>query len=350
MKAVLASNFRGRAGQARRFAGKLTRRVQSALSPPPVILCYHRVFEPECDPHLLSVTPAHFREHLEVVRRLAHPISLDHLADSLAHGDLPRRGVTVTFDDGYLDNFDNALPILQETETPATIYIATGYIGTNREFWWDDLERLVFCSGKLPAHFRLEINGRTWVWNLPDDSEDRTGWNVLDPPNERTPRQQLFCELHAALYPLPAIEQDAVLEQLRSVTRIPARARPSYRCVTPAELRTLAAEPLITLGAHTISHCDLATRNGAEQQSEIAGSRYQLEQVIGKPVLHFSYPYGSYNEAAVSFCNESGFHSGVTCAPEPVRRSDHPQRLPRLLVRDWDGAEFQQHLKEFLCA
>ena len=67
--------FRHQAGRARRFAGKIRRKTQFVLVPPPIILCYHRIFDPEIDPHLLSVSANHFRQHLEVIKRIA---SMDH--------------------------------------------------------------------------------------------------------------------------------------------------------------------------------------------------------------------------------------------------------------------------------
>ena len=227
----------------RRQAGKAWR---LALAPPPIILCYHRIFEPETDPHLLSVSADRFRQQLEVVRRIAQPLDLDQLGVRLKEKTLSRRGVVITFDDGYLDNLENALPILCAANIPATIYIATGPVGSNREFWWDDLERLVLGPGSFPKVVHLQIDGRAAEWNLAGDDANDRGWNVLDEPDERTPRQRFFCDLHAALRPLAAPRQEEVLNQLRTITDTPVEARPSYRCMTAAELRVLAAEPLIT--------------------------------------------------------------------------------------------------------
>jgi len=314
--------------------------MKAAVAPPAVILCYHRIFQPAGDPHLLAVSPERFREHLEVVRRIARPLGLDQLLGGEG------RGVVFTFDDGYRDNLENALPLLRAANIPATIYIATGYTGTNREFWWDDLERLIGAK-TLPERLRLELNGRMREWNLSDKATGKADWSVLDPPNERTARQRIFCDLHAALRPLPAPRQEEGLAQLRVLTGAASEARSSYRALTAAELKTLAAEPLITLGAHTVSHCDLVSRTPAEQQSEIAGSKAQLEEIIGHSVEHFSYPYGSCNETSVAACVASHFRSAVTCEAESVRRESEPYRLPRFLVRNWDGAEFERQLKDF---
>ncbi len=324
---------------AKRLLKRTVTRTRRALSAPPVILCYHRVFRPERDPHLLSVSPENFRAQLEVIRRLAQPLALD----ALANGARPSRGVVITFDDGYLDNLENALPILRELAIPATIYIATGYVGVDREFWWDDLERLTLGAVRLPAVVRLQINGRAREWEIGDDTVSDPAWDVLQ-TTTRTPRQKLFAELHAALRPLPEARQEEVLAQLRALTGTDRSPRPQYRCVTAVELKRLAAEPLLTLGAHTITHCDLDFRTDDEQEAEIAGSRDQLAEFIGETAAHFSYPYGSFNESAMAVCARNQFRSAVTCIDGAVERGAHPQRLPRFLVRDWDGAEFERQL------
>jgi peptidoglycan/xylan/chitin deacetylase (PgdA/CDA1 family) len=345
-KQSLVSVVRHRAGSARRFARKLARGLRFTFSPPPIILCYHRIFEPEIDPHLLSVSPDRFREQLEVVRRIAQPLRLDELNAALERGNLSRRAVVITFDDGYLDNLETALPILRAAKIPATIYIATGYVGASREFWWDDLERLTLGPGRLPEIVRLPIDGRSCEWDLGNDFAADHAWNVLA-TGARSARQRLFCELHAALRPLAAPRQQKVLDQLRQFTGMPPEARPFYRCMNGPELETLAREPLITVGAHTISHCDLACRTKAKQQAEIAGSKEQLQKIIGRTVEHFSYPYGSFNDDSIAVCVENNSRSAVTCIAEPVERNTHRHRLPRFLVRNWDGAEFERRLQRF---
>ena len=342
----LSDTFRRRARNARRFVRKMQSKTQFALSPPPIILCYHRIFEPETDPHLLSVSPDHFREQLQVIKRFAYPLSLDQLGEARLRGNSPRRGVVITFDDGYLDNLENALPILREVGLPATIYIATGYVGTDREFWWDDLERLTLGPAKLPKTLRLDINSRIREWDVESALANGRGWNVLM-SGHRHARQRLFCDLHTALRPLAQPLQDDVLHQLRRLTGTRPEARPSYRCMTMSELEALAAEPLVTLGAHTISHCDLDCRTRAEQQVEITGSKQQLEKIIGRPVEHFSYPYGSFNDESLAVCAQNNFQWAVTCIEEPVRRNSHRHRLPRFLVRNWNGADFERQLKRY---
>jgi glycosyltransferase involved in cell wall biosynthesis/peptidoglycan/xylan/chitin deacetylase (PgdA/CDA1 family) len=328
----LPGRLRRQAGRARRLAARIQRRTRAAFFPPPVILCYHRVYEPERDPHQLSVSRDHFREQLAVINRIGLAVSLDQLADALPSQNFPRRSVVLTFDDGYLDNLENALPLLREAGVPATFYIVTGHIGRTGEYWWDDLERLVLGDTALPDVLRLQINGRAREWSL------RT-------PDEPAARQRLFFDLHRELRPLAASQQAEVVAQLRSITGVTGEARPLYRCLTAEELSSLAREPLITLGAHTVTHCDLDYWTKAEQAAEIVGSRQTLEGIIGRPVEHFSYPFGSFNDDCLVVCAENKFRSAVSVLEGPIRAGSHCYALPRCVVRDWNGPAFERELK-----
>src|SRR5215216_7794219 len=149
-------------GRLRRALQRIKRRVSDRA----LILMYHRVAEPGCDPWELAVTPEHFRQHLEVLRKYDRMMRNDQLAASLERGKLPNRAVVVTFDDGYADNLLSAKPLLEKYDVPATVFIATGYVGNEREFWWDELERVCLQPGKLPGMLRLNVNGKAYEWNL----------------------------------------------------------------------------------------------------------------------------------------------------------------------------------------
>ncbi len=99
---------------------RMLRRALTRLFPGTVILLYHRVADLAQDPFGLAVAPAHFREHLSVIRRYSRPISLRQLLSELRNGKLPRRTVAVTFDDGYADNLYAAKPLLEQSDVPAT--------------------------------------------------------------------------------------------------------------------------------------------------------------------------------------------------------------------------------------
>jgi peptidoglycan/xylan/chitin deacetylase (PgdA/CDA1 family) len=321
-----------------------------------IILLYHRVAELPSDPQLLCVTPQHFSEHLEHLRRHYRIMSLSELVRALKERRLPKHAVVITFDDGYADNLLNAKPLLEHYEAPATAFIVTGYVGSEHEFWWDELERLVLLNPELPKHLQVKVNGKIYEWHLnkwarlseKEISEHRM-WNVLL-PDDPTPRHRAYRELHRLLRPLGEEEREAVLAQLRAQSEDEGSGRTDYRAMTPEEVCRLADGGLVEVGAHTETHPVLATQPVETQQKEITESKRHLEVIIGRRVTAFSYPYGGRSDVgqdAVRLVREAGYDLACANFPSPITRRSNAFFLPRYLVRDWDGEEFARRLRGF---
>jgi peptidoglycan/xylan/chitin deacetylase (PgdA/CDA1 family) len=126
----------------------------------------------------------------------------------LASGTRSDRAVLVTFDDGYADNLYNAKPLLERYDILATVFVTSGYIGATREFWYDDLERILLHTGPLPQTLGLKINKHSYEWDLHstvDQSHEPAGnghnWNVTRKDNP-TVRHCLYRTLFERLQPL----------------------------------------------------------------------------------------------------------------------------------------------------
>ena len=149
-----------------------------------MILAYHRVASPPSDPQLLAVPPSRFEEQLAALRAHFDPASLSGLAEALESGRRPA-GVVLTFDDGYGDNLHEALPLLERYDWPATVFVTTGYVGGAREFWWDELERILLVPSQLPDTLSLTVSGRrrTWDTRVSSDgpSNAASAWNSRGP-------------------------------------------------------------------------------------------------------------------------------------------------------------------------
>src|SRR5438045_9462568 len=104
---------------------------------------YHRIADAahESDPWGLCVSPARFAEQLAVLRECGTPLTLRSLVREHERGDVPSGGIVVTFDDGYADNLHAAKPLLERFDVPATVFVTSGQIAKDGEFWWDGLER-----------------------------------------------------------------------------------------------------------------------------------------------------------------------------------------------------------------
>lgn len=138
-----------------RRVSSAARAVRMSFRPRAVILLYHRIASPAIDPLLLCVTPGHFAEHLAVLRRDYHPLSLAQLAEACAENRIPDRSVVITFDDGYADNLRAAAPILERFRQTATVF-ATGACLEGTPLFYDELERILLLTPELPPKIRIK--------------------------------------------------------------------------------------------------------------------------------------------------------------------------------------------------
>jgi peptidoglycan/xylan/chitin deacetylase (PgdA/CDA1 family) len=337
---------------------KLLKRARSAFVPGTVILLYHRVAELSTDPQLLGVRPSRFLEHLEVCRKMAKVIPLQSLVKSLDRGKIPNREIVITFDDGYSDNLHSAKPLLERHEIPASVFVSTGSIGSDRELWWDELERIFLGPRPLPGELKLQIDGTRHEWKLNTSTgneenhlRDTRSWNLLE-KNDPSLRHSIFRSLCTAFGPLPGKERQRLLDELRVWAGMDSAGRPSHRPLTRNEILKLAQGGLVEIGAHTVTHPVLSFLSEQEQRAEIKDSKSRLEEILGNPVTSFSYPFGlrdDYSATTVSIVKESGFDCACANCMGIVRPKADRFQLPRVVVRDWDGDEFSRWLKEWFC-
>jgi peptidoglycan/xylan/chitin deacetylase (PgdA/CDA1 family) len=317
-----------------------------------MILAYHRVAQTPTDPQLLCVSPRHFAEQLQVLRRRRRPMRLLDLASSLREGAAPDDAVVITFDDGYADNLHNAAVLLVANDVSAAVFVSPGESGAVGEFWWDELDRLLLQPGSLPRILRLEIDGQAREWDLGDaaeysqaDFEKHRAWSVLR-AEAPTPRQSAYRSLHQALRPLATAARQAAIASLRAWAGATPTMRPTHARLTPAEIARLA-EAGVEVGAHTLTHPVLSATPVEEQRAEIQRSKERLGDILGRPVRSFAYPYGTrkdYTAETVEIVRQAGFTCACSNFPGEVRADTDLFQLPRTLVRDWDGDEFAQRI------
>lgn len=306
---------------------QLGHRLAGSVRAQAVVLVYHRVAEVADDPWSLAVTPAHFAEHLDVLRRRTRPLPLAHLGDALRGGrPVPRGATAVTFDDGYADNLSHALPTLEHHDVPASVFVTTGGLDHGEPFWWDDLEDRL-AHGAEPR-VRVTVRGADHAW---------------EPPR----RRDAYGDLWALLRTLDADERTAALDQIGP--------RPERRLggerLTPDGVAALAESPLVEIGAHTVSHPSLPALPAPVQRAEIEHSKADLERITGAPVSAFAYPFGKGPDVSaetVALVRELGFERACVNAPAPVTRSTDPYRIPRVYVVDMDGDRFERVLRSWM--
>lgn len=333
---------------------KLTRKGWIKIHPRAIILLYHRVTILDCDPQLLSVCPENFAQHLQVLNRDYHILSLKELVRQLAEDNIKHHSVAITFDDGYADNLNEAKPLLERYGIPATVFVTTGKIGDHQEFWWDDLERIFLKTVNLPEKLALTINNQAYNWELGESAHLDTiksltfnDWNILNSENP-TPRHQIYRSLCSLLRTLPTEMRKQLIQEIVAHSQISSIGRLSHRTLTKTEVQELAKGGLVEVGAHSLNHPVLSSISQPEQALEIHRSRKQLESIVGKSVGSFAYPYGTksdYNSQTVTIVKNLGFDCACSNFAEVVWRGCDRFELPRFLVRNWNGEKFAAQLK-----
>lgn len=327
--------------------------LRNQLDRKALILLYHRVANVDSDPWNLCVSPRHFAQHLEVLRQDFRPMPLQQLVQSLRQGKLPRRAIAITFDDGYADNLYNAKPFLERYDIPATVFVTTGQIGCEREFWWDEAERLFLQPGKLPEALRFRVNGITHEWRLGDkaqygeeDYRRNRRWKAWEQPDP-SPRHTAYRSMYKILHPLPAAERLEIQDELLAWAGAARPPRPTHRSMALDEIKTLAQAELVGIGAHTVTHPALSGLGVDAQRHEVRQSKAHLEEVIGRPVIAFSYPHGSYTRDTVDVVRQAGFSCAGTSCASVVTKGTDPFQLPRRSAGDWDGENLSRRLAEW---
>jgi peptidoglycan/xylan/chitin deacetylase (PgdA/CDA1 family) len=275
------------------------------------------------------VTPEHFAEHLDVLRFWSR-VRLDQVecSGSRMSGN-GRISAAITFDDGYADNLHEAARLLMRSDTPATFFLATGYIGGTREFWWDELERIVFYPAGVRDPF-YDSSGGTKL--------------VCDP---NAPMLSTYFEIYEKLQPLDHNVRRRCLDRLLEWSGLTAGGRESHRSLTVGEVMRLRSEGLFEMGVHTVTHPLLAAQPLESQYEELSESKAWLENLLGERAASFSYPYGGsghYTPETVRAVADSGFVRACSTSAHPVNRKDGPYELPRFNVTDMNGEQFERLL------
>lgn len=256
-------------------------------------------------------------------------VSLDEACARLAGGPASggdrnaRRFACLTFDDGYRDNFELALPLLAARGMPMATYVTSGLVDATDPAWWFALED---C---LRAHASIEVT----IGERTHSIEAKTA-------PEKT---AAFEQLARALQLAPRDARLAALDDMRARYGVDAFARTRELVMDWTELRAFAAHDLVTIGAHTVSHAALASLSAQSMQREIEESRRRIEAELEIAVDHFAFPYGDVTtKGAREFdaCRELGFKSATTTRHDLLRASDKESMhcLPRVPTDPFDSA------------
>jgi peptidoglycan/xylan/chitin deacetylase (PgdA/CDA1 family) len=226
-----------------------------------------------------------FIQQIEYLSKHFEFLSLD---QALSSSCLPKHSCVLTFDDGYKSILTLVYPLLKDRGIPFTVYITTGPVSRNELIWTDDVFlALETADAALTEHFGLGSN-----------TKDR----------------EFKMSFLSRLKKMDYSKRNAIVAEILDLNTKPPTSflgvNP-FEMLTVEDVKTLASDPLVTIGAHTVNH-EILTRMPIEQAAmEIRRSKDALEAWTGQEVLHFSYPNGEYNTALKDKVREIGFRSAT---------------------------------------
>ena len=337
-----------------RFITAAIRRAVSRKQRGNVILMYHRIDRTDIDPWGLCVDPSNFSEQMRVLGSLAKAVSLEQLP--LMHTHYP--SVAITFDDGYVDNLENALPALERYAIPATLFVSTGYIGNSNGYWWDQLQGIFLSPRVLPSDdLSLSLEGKIYRWVIsPADLEyksencpDHRGWIAWRDASP-TSRHAVFYQVWSLLRELDTKQRDDCIARIRRWAGFTEDCA-SARCMTADELRDVSRVPLVRIGSHSVTHPRLSQLSQASEWKEITSSKATLEDILQRPVDTFSYPFGDrsdYSGRTIAAVQKAGYRLACSNFEGAVGSKSDRFQLPRLHVMNWNASDFEIWLRSHL--
>lgn len=298
------------------------------------ILMYHRIVNPgDTSNEFLQpgmyVFRDTFRSHLTYLKRHYHILKVQELIARAQNGQDLKRYCAITFDDGWVDTFNNAYPLLMEFKIPATVFLATGFIGTDRLFWPEELSfllqqvQLAAPPPEFPALNKLLAS----VQVMSRDADAFYDAAIME-LKQWTPD-----------------DREDLLSQLRSLYN----HRPQNRLLMNwEEAKEMQQSGLVTFGAHTLNHVLLDQVPVQEAEKEILQSKRDIVERLHVTPDFFSYPNGNYTVAIKMLLKKHCFKAAVTTKkgifdknsdlleiPRVAIHQDISETLPMLLGRIW---------------
>ena len=290
-----------------------------------VIFCLHHVcpgggtqrwFAPNSK---LEITPEFLSEIIELVKARGYELlSLSQATKRLKTGSVGKAPFAAfTLDDGYKDNLVHAMPVFRRHHCPFTVFVSPRIADGTCELWWRGLEALIAQSNNID----LTLNDTQFRFETREDGQKRVAWNKLSP----------------LLQALPEYAQRDWIRQTCEQHGIDLNAMCRAAAMTWDEIRQMNAEPLATIGAHTLNHYNLVKLSEADARYEIIASGKRIAEELGESPQHFAYPYGNTDAAQpreFKLCADAGYTSSVTTRLGGIfpGHKDHLQALPRIMV------------------
>jgi peptidoglycan/xylan/chitin deacetylase (PgdA/CDA1 family) len=273
----------------------------------------------------MALSKKNFQEILELLTRHFFPIALDEAVEKLKKGmDLPERAVSLTFDDGYLDNFTVALDILSKYGIKATFFIPVNQIENQENYWWDLLYQI---GTRNPGDLAALADEQK---ALPEEIISLIKEMTRKTDKER---KSVFRECVRLLNGTNAVKRGQFIAELRRISIPKDQER---LLLNWDEVREMSRQGH-AIGSHTLSHRLLTQLDEVDARQEIVESKTALSRKIKKEVVGFSYPRGGWNQTVAAFVTQAGYSYAVTTRYGRNSNGADLFGLNRLNISDYQG-------------
>ena len=307
--------------------GWIALRLRTLLQDKAVILMYHRVLPQDAveasdipiQPGMY-VTPESFRMHLSYLLSRFSIISLELLVNRIQTGKDVSGYCAITFDDGWRDNHQYAFPIIQKFKVPVTIFLATGFVGSDNWFW---PEEVAWCVAGV---FNKKIPFALFPAELSD---------IINP--DHTSRKDMEKQIDQSIEHVKSLsvaQRSAVVGCCKRLRKNVCGGTDARLLMNWDEIREMVRSGLVTLGTHTVAHALLDQLPGEEVRQELIESTAQIQRETGRNSGILSYPNGNYSPSVLSLLPEVGVAAAVTTNRGWVNNASRVYELPRVAVHE----------------
>jgi peptidoglycan/xylan/chitin deacetylase (PgdA/CDA1 family) len=264
----------------------------------------------------LEITPEFLRTTLNYLRsRGIDIITMDEMHQRMVERNFSRHFACFTFDDGYRDNREFALPVMRELDAPFTVYVTSDFAEGIGRLWWIALEMAIAKANAI----EVTMGGVPSRLDTATPAAKQTAFDRLHDWLRSLPEHDVRREV-SALCVRHGVDEAAICPDL---------------CMSWDELKAFAGDPLVGIGAHSITHCNLAAQTETTASYELAESRARIEGALQRPVVHLAYPYGDRAAAGgreFALAHAAGYKTAVTGRPGMMfpENADHLTALPRV--------------------
>jgi len=287
------------------------------------ILMYHRILtsggkQPYFIQPGMFVTAATFEKQIDFLKDRFEVVFFEDLVKKMLNGEDIGGFCAITFDDGWRDNYTDAFPILEKYRVPATIFLASGFVGTDRMFWPEEI--CYYLDRKKINKSACSDAPRSFICFVEEISKCH-----------RCKREMFFDRCIEILKGYSPNEREEILEYFRGILMVEPFPR---QMLSWDEAQEMSASGLVRFGAHTVNHEILDQVPLQKAREEIFKSRAEIEHRLGCRVSTFAYPNGNHSESIRLVLAENGFSAAVTTRKGFLGSGMPVMEVPRIAIHE----------------